>query len=523
MAGTDSKVKTGAEALVSTLADHGVTACFANPGTSEMHLVTALDHEPRIHSVLCLFEGVATGAADGHARVTGNPAMTLLHLGAGFLNGGANIHNAKRAWTPMINVIGDHAVPHLRYDAPLTSNILGLAGPNSVWIKSADKVADAGNLAAEAWEASFGPVPGPVSLLLPADTAWTEGGKPGAKRGRPKLRAPEAGRIAAAAKAVRSAVKPMILINGTALTPAGLAQAARLKAAGIRVLTDTFFPRMARGAGIFAPDRMQYFAEGAMADLAGTDLMLVAGTQVPVAFFAYPGRPSVLVPEGCATQIIGGPESDSAAILGALADALGAKTSADPAPLDLPGLPTGALNAATIGASIARHLPEGSFVSDDGVSNGLPAFMMTGRARPHEWMMLTGGAIGQGLPLALGAALAAKGRKVLCISGDGAAMYTNQALWSMAREGVDVVNVIFVNHSYRILNIELARTGAGNPGRVAEDLLGLGRPEIDWVKLSEAQGVSAVNARTAEEFDAALERAFATPGPHLIAAHVPAR
>ena len=523
MADTDSKAKTGAEALVSTLADHGVTACFANPGTSEMHLVTALDHEPRIHSVLCLFEGVATGAADGHARVTGNPAMTLLHLGAGFLNGGANIHNAKRAWTPMINVIGDHAVPHLRYDAPLTSNILGLAGPNSVWIKSADKVADAGNLAAEAWEASFGPVPGPVSLLLPADTAWTEGGKPGAKRERPKLRAPEAGRIAAAAKAVRSAVKPMILINGTALTPAGLAQAARLKAAGIRVLTDTFFPRMARGAGIFAPDRMQYFAEGAMADLAGTDLMLVAGTQVPVAFFAYPGRPSVLVPEGCATQIIGGPESDSAAILGALADALGAKTSADPAPLDLPGLPTGALNAATIGASIARHLPEGSFVSDDGVSNGLPAFMMTGRARPHEWMMLTGGAIGQGLPLALGAAVAAQGRKVLCISGDGAAMYTNQALWSMAREGVDVVNVIFVNHSYRILNIELARTGAGNPGRVAENLLGLARPEIDWVKLSEAQGVPAVNAATAEEFDAALERAFATPGPHLIAAHVPAR
>lgn len=514
---------TGAEALVSTLADHGVTACFANPGTSEMHLVTALDHEPRIRSVLCLFEGVATGAADGHARVTGQPAMTLLHLGAGYLNGGANIHNAKRAWTPMINVIGDHAVPHLRYDAPLTSNIRGLAGPNSVWIKSADRVADAGELAAEAWEASFGPVSGPVSLLLPADTAWTEGGKPGKARKRPALRAPDPDRIAAAAKAVRHAMKPVILINGTALTPAGLAQAARLKASGIRVLTDTFFPRMARGAGLFAPDRMQYFAEGAMADLEGADLMLVAGTQVPVAFFSYPGRPSVLMPEGCTPMIIGGPESDSAAILASLADALGAKTSADGAPLDIPGVPSGALNAATIGASIARHLPEGSFVSDDGVSNGLPAFMMTGRARPHDWMMLTGGAIGQGMPLALGAALAAPDRKTLCLSGDGAGMYTNQALWSMAREQANVVTVVFVNHSYRILNIELARTGAGNPGRVAEDLLGLGRPEIDWVKLSEAQGVPAVNATTAEEFDTALERAFREPGPHLIAAHVPAR
>lgn len=504
---------TGAEALVSTLADHGVTACFANPGTSEMHLVTALDHEPRIRSVLCLFEGVATGAADGHARVTGQPAMTLLHLGAGYLNGGANIHNAKRAWTPMINVIGDHAVPHLRYDAPLTSNIRGLAGPNSVWIKSADRVADAGELAAEAWEASFGPVPGPVSLLLPADTAWTEGGRPGKARKRPALRTPDPDRIAAAAKAVRQAMKPVILINGKALTHAGLAQAARLKASGIRVLTDTFFPRMARGAGLFAPDRMQYFAEGAMADLEGSDLMLVAGTQVPVAFFSYPGRPSVLVPEGCTPMILGGPECDSAAIIAALADTLGANTSADGAPLDIPGAPTGALNAATIGASIARHLPEGSIVSDDGVSNGLPAFMMTGRARPHDWMMLTGGAIGQGMPLALGAALAAPHTKTLCLTGDGAGMYTNQALWSMAREQANVVTVVFVNHSYRILNIELARTGAGNPGRVAEDLLGLGRPEIDWVKLSEAQGVPAVNATTAEEFDAAL--GAPSPSPAL--------
>lgn len=514
---------TGAEALVSTLADHGVTACFANPGTSEMHLVTALDHEPRINSVLCLFEGVATGAADGHARVTGSPAMTLLHLGAGYLNGGANIHNARRAWTPMVNVIGDHAVPHQRYDAPLTSNIVGMAGPNSRWIKSADKVDLAGELAAEAWEASFGPEPGPVSLVLPADTAWLEGGRPGRTRARPALRQPDSSRIDAAAAAVKGASKPVIIINGTALTQAGLAQAARLKAAGVRVLTDTFFPRQARGAGSFTPDRMQYFAEGAMADLEDTDLMLVAGTQVPVAFFSYPGKPSLLLPEGCTPMIIGGPESDSAAILEALADALGAREAAPAAELEIPGAPGGDLNAATVGASIARHLPEGAFVSDDGVSNGLPSFLMTQRARPHDWMMLTGGAIGQGMPLALGAAIAAPDRKVLCLSGDGAGMYTNQALWSMAREGANVVNVVFVNHSYRILNIELARTGAGNPGPAAQELLGLGNPEIDWVKLSEAQGVPAVNATNAEEFDAALERAFAADGPRLIAAHVPAR
>ena len=523
MSETNRPNMTGAEALVSTLADHGVKACFANPGTSEMHLVTALDHEPRIRSVLGLFEGVATGAADGYARVTGDPAMTLLHLGAGYLNGGANIHNARRAWTPMINVIGDHAVPHQRYDAPLTSNIIGMAGPNSRWIKSADTVETAGELAAEAWEASFGPHPGPVSLVLPADTAWLEGGSPGKRRTRPSLRAPDGARIDAGAAAVKAAKKPVILINGTALHAQGLAHAARLKAAGVRVMTDTFFPRQTRGAGQFAPDRMQYFGEAAMADLEGADLMLIAGTQVPVAFFAYPGKPSVLVPERCETLTLGGPETDSAAILAALADALGATEQAPAMALETPDMPSGELNAVSVGMSISRHMPEGTLVSDDGVSNGLPAFLMTQRARPHDWMMLTGGAIGQGMPLALGAAIGAPDRKVLCLSGDGAGMYTNQALWSMAREGANVVNVVFVNHSYRILNVELARTGAGNPGPTAKSLLELGQPEIDWVKLSEAQGVPAVNATTAEEFDAALERAFAAEGPQLIAAHVPAR
>lgn len=514
---------TGAQALVATLADHGVTACFANPGTSEMHLVTALDGEARIRSVLCLFEGVATGAADGYARVTGTPAMTLLHLGAGYLNGGANIHNARRAWSPMINVIGDHAVSHRAYDAPLSSDIAGLAGPNSIWIGSADDVSITGEMAGEAWAASHGPAPGPVSLILPADAAWNEGGRPGRRRERPVLLAPDPLQVEAAARAVRGARRPVILINGSALTPGGLVQAARLAGAGIRVMTDTFFPRMSRGAGHFVPGRMQYFAEAALSDLEGTDLMLVAGTQLPVAFFAYPGRPGLLVPQGCAALVLGGPETDSCAMLGALADALGAAVPAASARFALPGMPSGPLTAASIGASVARHLPEGAFVSDDGVSNGLASFMMTAEARPHDWMMLTGGAIGQGMPLALGAAIAAPGRKVLCLSGDGAGMYTNQALWSMAREGANVVNVVFVNHSYRILNIELARTGAGNPGRVAADLLGLGRPEIDWVRLAGAQGVPAVDARTAEEFDAALERAFAGEGPFLIAAHVPAR
>lgn len=514
--------QTGAQQLVSTLADLGVTACFANPGTSEMHLVTALDVEPRIHSVLCLFEGVATGAADGFARIAGRPAMTLLHLGPGYLNGGANIHNARRAHSPMINVIGDHAVTHRRYDAPLASNILGLAAPNSAWIKSVETAQHAAPLAAEAWEASFGPAPGPVSLILPADSAWSQSQpKAASAPKKPSLRAPNADAIAKAAAALKSASKPALLINGNALLEDGLAAASRLKAAGIMVLTDTFVTRQARGAGRFAPDRLQYFAEMALAQLEGCDLLLLAGTKSPVAFFAYPGKPSSLVPEGCTALSLGGADTDAAATLSALADAIEAYEHAPDALLSLPELEKGALNVGGVGASIARHIPENAIVADDGVTGSLSVFLPTTGARKHDWMMLTGGAIGMGMPLALGAAIAAPDRKVLCLSGDGAGMYTNQALWSMAREQADIVTVVFVNHSYRILNIELHRTGAGAPGPASEKMLNLGAPEIDWVKLAEAQGVTAELADTCEGFDAALERGFAHKGPYLIAALVP--
>ncbi|MCZ4299278.1 acetolactate synthase large subunit [Henriciella marina] len=512
---------TGADALVSTLAENGLDACFANPGTSEMHLVTALDRETRIKSVLCLFEGVATGAADGYARIAGKPAMTLLHLGAGYLNGGANIHNAKRAHTPMINVIGDHAVDHRKYDAPLNSDIMGLAGPNSVWIKSADNVKATGKLAAEAFAASFGPVSGPVSLILPADSAWEEGGETGGKAQLPQMRQTSAELIAKAKEAIGEAKAPVILINGTALTEQGLAAAARLKAAGVRVITDTFYWKMRRGAGVFAPDRMQYFAEGAMSDLEGADLMLVAGTSLPAAFFAYPGKPSLLVPGGCETLDLGGADTDSAKTLLALADAMGAADIADPMPLRKPDAPKGELNAAAVGASVARHMPENAIVSDDGVSNSLPVFLSTMTAEPHDWMMLTGGAIGQGLPLALGAAVAAPDRKVIALTGDGAGMYTNQALWSMVREGADVTTIVFVNHTYRILNIELHRTGAGNPGPTAKDMLAIGEPDIDWVSLAESMGVEATAVTTAEDFDEAFEKAMKSSGPKLIAAIVP--
>lgn len=446
--------------------------------------------------------------------------MTLLHLGAGYLNGGANIHNAKRAHTPMVNVIGDHATYHVRYDAPLTSNIRGLAGPNSTWIKSVGKVEEAGTLAAEAFQASRSGASGPVSLILPADSAWNEGGEKAAPRAEPVRPTPSAARISEIADKLKQASKPIILFNGTALSAEGLKEAARLAGAGVRMITDTFTPKQARGAGCYAPDRMQYFAEGAMADLDGADFMVLCGTQMPVAFFAYPDKPSLLVPEGCELASLGGYEIDSELTLRALADAMEANAPVPAAVRKKADKPTGPITPGTAGASINRHMPAGSMISDDGVTASLPIFLSTITAEPHEWMMLTGGAIGQGMPLAIGASVARPDARTICLTGDGAGMYTVQSLWTMARERLKVVTIVFVNHSYRILNIELKRTGAGNPGPAAQNMLNIGTPEIDWSALAEAQGVVGINARTAEDFDDALEHALSQDGPVLIAAHM---
>jgi len=506
----------GADAVIATLADNGVEACFANPGTSEMQFVSALDREPRVRPVLCLFEGVVTGAADGYGRMAGKPAVTLLHLGPGYGNGVANLHNARRAFTPIVNVIGDHATYHRQNDAPLASDIKGLAGPNSVWVRSAETADEAADLAAEAVVASFGPPGGSASLILPADCAWS----PATRKG-PTLvaqRRPEApaATIEVVAQAIRAAKKPLVLIGAGACGEAGLRAAARLAAAGCRVMTDTFVARQPRGAGRFAPDRMAYFGEMAMEDLAGVDLMVLTETVKPAAFFAYPNMPTLLIPEGCETLVLAARREDGARAMEQLAEALGAPGAAAPNAVALPDRPTGAVNAYTVGASIARHMPDQTVISDDGVTSSMPVFQQTQAARPHDWLMLTGGAIGQGIPVAVGAAVACPDRKVVSLNGDGAAMYTVQGLWTLAREGLDVTVVIFANHVYRILGVELQRTGAGKPGKAAASLLDLGSPRIDWVSLAKGLGVPAVRHDTAEGFDAAFAAAMGQKGPMLI-------
>ncbi|WP_300578599.1 acetolactate synthase large subunit [Phenylobacterium sp.] len=511
----------GADALIETLLANEVDACFANPGTSEMQFVAALDRQPTMRPVLCLFEGVATGAADGFGRMADRPACTLLHLGPGYGNGLANLHNARRAYTPLVNVVGDHATYHRQYDAPLNSDIPTIVGPNSLWVKSADRADDVAALAAEAVAASFGPPGGPVSLILPADSAWTETKMGAVKAKKPERPAPSGEAVEAAARAIRAAQKPVLLIGGQACRAEAMVQAARLAAHGVRVLADTFVARQPRGAGQFQPGRMQYFGEAALADLDGTDLMLLAGTSQPVAFFAYPDRPSLLVPEGCELMTLAARREDAVAGLRALADALGAPASGPVQPLKRPeAAPTGPMTPQAAGASIARHLPEGAIICDDSVTSGGGVASQTGTAAPHEVLALTGGAIGQAIPLSIGAAVACPDRKVLSLNGDGAAMYTVQGLWTIARENLDVTVVVFANHAYRILNIELGRTGAGEAGPSASRLLDLGDPRIAWVEMAKALGLPAIRCETAESFETAFAGAMRNKGPMFIEAAI---
>lgn len=511
----------GAEMTLRALADAGVDVCFTNPGTSEMQMVAAFDRESRIRPVLCLFEGVATGAADGYGRIAGKPATTLLHLGPGLANGGANLHNARRARTPMVNIVGDHATYHQKLDAPLQSDIVSLARPYSAWIKSATTADDASRLAREAVAASVAP-PGAIStLILPADCCWNETTKPSTSDELPprasSLRTSHE-HIDAMARALRSAQKPLVLLGSAACNEGGLAAAGRLHAAGVRIMTDTFVSRLPRGAGRFTPERLPYFAEMALAKLHETDLMLLAGARSPVAFFAYPDKPSTLVPAYCEVQTLSALHEDVTAALEALADAFGARAASATATYAMPSAVSGAFTPATAGISLTRWMPAGTIVCDDAVTAGLSVFEATIPAQPHDWLMLTGGAIGAGMPLAIGAAVAAPGRKVISLNGDGAGAFTLQSLWTMAREQLDVVTVVFANHAYRILDIELMRTRAGAAGPAAAKLVSLDNPRMDWVSLAKGFGVSAVRCTTSGEFDGALAKAIASPGPHFIEA-----
>jgi acetolactate synthase-1/2/3 large subunit len=520
----------GAHALLRSLVANGVDTCFANPGTSEMHFVAALDGVPGMRAVLTLFEGVATGAADGYARMAERPAATLLHLGPGLGNGLANLHNARRAGVGVVNVVGDHATTHAKYDAPLQSDIAAIAGAVSGWVRESTLTAEIGADAAAAVAAArTGRV---ATLVLPADVSWNDGGEP-APAADPAEDAPRAepDALREAARALSSGEPCVLLVGGDATRAAGLAAADRIAAAtGARVLAETFPTRLERGAGVAPVDRLGYVVDVAVRQLAGTQHLVLVGARSPVSFFAYPGKESDLVPAGCRVHALvpkeGALTSGAAtAALEELADLLAPGTAPRRAPAARPELPTGPLTVESAAAVVGALLPEGAVVVDESVTSGLGLPAVTAGAPRHDWLTLTGGSIGYGLPAATGAAVACPDRPVWCLQADGSAMYTISALWTQAREGLDVTTVVYHNSAYAILRMELLQTGAAahlaGDGARARDLLDLGRPELDFVALAAGMGVPGERVTTADGLAAALRRAAAEPGPHLIEAMVP--
>ncbi len=512
----------GAEALLETLVEAGVEVCFANPGTSEMQLVSAIGKHEKMHAVLCLFEGVVSGAADGYGRMSDKPAVTLLHLGSGFSNSMANQHNAKRAHVPLLNIVGDHASYHLQYDSPLTSDVPAHAKLSSDWVRvseSANDLAASGAMAVQASMQGWGKV---ATLVAPANHAWEEATLASPALPLAKPTAIPVSVISATARALTNKKNTALFVGGHALREDSLAAAGAIaRATGARIVCETFPARLQRGVGRVAVERLPYFAEQAMEQLGDLEQIVLIGAAAPVSFFAYPGKPSQLTPDNCELLTLAEVDQDVLSALLQVAAELGVTEPAivvPPTALQSP--PSGILSPLAIAQSVSQLMPENAIVSDEAATCGLAMFPATANAPAHDWLTLTGGAIGQGLPLSLGAAMACPDRKVVALQADGSAMYTVQALWSMARENTDVTVVIMNNRSYAILNIELMRVGAGQPTAKTLSMFDLSKPDINWVDIAQGMGVPATQATTAEEFHQQFALAMKEHGPRLIEAMV---
>lgn len=512
----------GAEAVLRTLAGSGIEVCFTNPGTTELHLVRALDTVPEVRPVLGLFEGVVTGAADGYARMAGKPAATLLHLGPGLGHGMANLHNTRRANSPVVNIVGDHPSRHKVQDPPLESDIAAVAGTLRGPVRRPENPAGAGPDAASAYAEAL-ESPGQIAtLIMPADVSWSDGGLVGEPIPARPVPTVDPAVIARICTVLRGGDRSVLVVGGPAGREAGLRAAGRIAAStGVKVLLETYTPRLEHGAGVPSFDRLASYPEQVAAQLDGVEQVIVAGTKVPVSFFAYPGQPSCLVPPGANTQVLAEVGQDAVAALTALADLLDPASQPElPAPAR-PPLPTGALTAANWADVVGALLPERAIVIDETISSRSALAAATVGAPRHDVLTQCGGAMGEGMPLAIGAAIAAPDRPVVTLESDGCAIYTLSALWTQARENLDITNVILNNRSYAILREEWQHLVGADVDPESNSLFDLTGPTIDYVKLAEGFGVPASRATTAEELAEQFSRALREPGPHLIEAIFP--
>ncbi|MEM8787596.1 MAG: acetolactate synthase large subunit [Pseudomonadota bacterium] len=510
----------GAQSLVATFLASGLDTCFTNPGTSEMHFVAALDDQPDMRCVLCLFEGGASGAADAYHRMSGKVAATLLHLAPGFGNAFANLHNARKAGAGVLNVVGDHATYHLGYESPLRGDVAGVSGAISHSVITAQ---DAGGVAADGSRAlrAARMAGGQIStLILPADTAWGDGGPAATAAPPPALPRPDPARIAAAVHALRQD-GAALMVGGPALHGPGLQLAGRVaQAAGATLMAPLLVGRIGRGAGTPPLTRQAYVVEENVMVLGNTRAMVLVGADRPVSFFAYPGKPSLPEPPDCAITDLCPPGWDVVHTLEALADALGASAAPQTITQAVPDIPEGPLTQDRVGRTLAALMPDGAIVVDEGITSSRGASMETVAAAPHDWLHTPGGAIGGGLPNAVGAAVACPDRPVIALTGDGSAMYTIQSLWTMANERLNVVIIVFANRGYQILRLERMNLGLGKPGPNAMRMFDVMDPDLDWQAMARAHGVASARAEDCAGFADALRTGLKEPGPFLIEAVV---
>jgi acetolactate synthase-1/2/3 large subunit len=508
----------GAESLIRTLVAAGIDTCFTNPGTSEIHIVAALDRIPEMRCVLGLFEGVVTGAADGYARMTEKPACTLLHLGPGLANGLANLHNASRARVPIVNLVGQHATYHLKHDAPLTSDIEGIARPYSKWLRTSRASSEIGRDAAEAVVAARS-APGQIAtLIVPADVSWSEGGSIAAIPELPLPPVPDQRSIERAAEMLRSGLRTAILLSGNALYGQGLVAAGHIAAATrAKLLAPYPVSRLHRGAGITKVDRVQYVLEQGIEQFKEFRQLILVGAKAPVAYFAYPEKDSEFISPECEIHTLASPGEDYVGALDALAAVLSARgPELEAEKSERPSVPSGEITLAGLAAAVGALLPENAIVVDESMTSGRGLMAATKGAPSHEWLTNTGGSIGIALPLAVGAAVARPDRRVLCLSADGSGMYTAQALWTMAREGLNVTTVVFANRDYAVLKREFSYLGVGDPGPRAAAMFEIGHPDLSWTLLAKGMGMPGIRVTSLDGFGKALRAGLESQGPMLI-------
>lgn len=507
----------GARSLVETLLANGVDTCFANPGTSEMHFVAALDQTPGMHCVLGLQENVVTGMADGYWRIARRPAATLLHCGPGLANGLANLHNARRAQSGIVNIVGDHATYHRPFDPPLAADTEGLARTVSAWVRTSAHVEDVGRDAATCVQAARTGSGQIATLVLPSNTSWDEGGIVAGELPPVPVQPVDAAAVDHAARVLRASGNVLLLLAGSAAGVEGQALAWSIaQATGAQLMADYTNATIARGRGRVPLERMPYNTDLAIEALARFEHIVLVNAKPPVAFFAYPGKPSAQYPSNAQLHVLSRPEQDAVPALRALAEALRVKAAEIPSPGEKPPPASGAPTPEGLAQTVSALLPENAIVSDESISFGRGFYRFTHSAAPNDWLHVTGGAIGGGLPVATGAAIAAGGRRrVLSLQADGSAMYTLQSLWTQAREKLPCTTVLLSNRKYNILIGEYKAVGA-TPGATAMQMLDLGNPDLDWVRLASGMGVEAARAHTMEECGDLMSASFRRDGPFLI-------